>query len=463
MTATEISIPGFEGELSHAGPAFDEAVAVWNCAPPRSPALVAHCESAADVAAALRHARGAGLRVSVRAGGHSYTAASVAGDLVLDLRRMCDVRYDPDQRVVTVGGGAKWGEVDDVLGPLGLATAGGSVSKVGVAGFSLGTGFGWLGRLHGTAGDNLVGATVVTADAEILDVGAGRHDDLFWALRGGCGNFGVVTEFRFRVHPVGSVLAGPVLHRIDDAAAVLGALAAEAADLDPRVSWAALLTTAPPLPVVPADLVGQPVLIVPLLWLGEPADGEAALRPLRELGRPVADLVAPTPYSVFQRSADDAAPDAMCWDVRSEWLGDLTEQTIDAAVAAARTLPSPLSQILFRPVGGALARSAADTPFSWGHARHLLEVIASWAPGEDPTAARTWMEKAWQDQLPISAGGPCVNHIGLDEPGRVEQAYDEDVYRRLQEVKLVYDPDNLFRSVQNIPPPLTRPARGRAR
>jgi 2-polyprenyl-6-methoxyphenol hydroxylase-like FAD-dependent oxidoreductase/FAD/FMN-containing dehydrogenase len=448
------TIGGHAGPVSTSGPEFEAAIAVWNRARPRRPALVAHCSSTGDVVAALAYARGHGLPVAARSGGHSYTGASVVGDgVVLDLRAMDDVSYDAGEGLVRVGGGATWAAVDDVLGPAGVATAGGSVSKVGVAGFSLGTGFGWLGRTYGTAGDNLVEASVVLADGSVVRAAQDENPDLFWALRGGCGNFGIVTEFRFRTHPVGTVLAGPVVYRVQDAAVVLRALASGAADLDRRASWTAVLTTAPPVTGIPADMVGRAVLLLPLLWVGDPEEGAAYLAPLRRLAEPVADLVAVGPYSAFQRQTDDAAPDGMCWDVRSEWLDDLDGASIQAAVDSALTMTSPLSELLFRTAGGALAALPASTPFSFGHARYLLEVIANWSPGEDPEPARAWMRKAYAGQVHTSSGGVCVNHIGFDEgPERVRAAYSTRTYTRLRGIKRRYDPENLFRSVQNIAP-----------
>ncbi|MEW2443709.1 FAD-binding oxidoreductase [Micromonospora marina] len=461
MTSTQHrTIAGHTGPVSASGPEFESAIAVWNRAQPRTPALVAHCSSTDDVVAALSYARAQGLPVTARSGGHSYTGASVIDDgVVLDLRTMNGVAYDAQESIVRVGGGARWAAVDDVLGPAGVATAGGSVSKVGVAGFSLGTGFGWLGRTYGTAGDNLVEATVVLADGSVVRAAADENPDLFWALRGGSGSFGIVTEFCFRTRPVGTALAGPVIYRMRDAAVVLRALAAGAAGLDRRASWTAIFTTAPPVPGVPVELVGEVVLLLPLLWVGDPQEGAAYLAPLRTLAEPVADLVAVGPYSAFQRQADDAAPDGMCWDVRSEWLDDLDEANIQAAIDSALTMTSPLSELLFRTAGGALAESPASTPFSFGHARYLLEVIANWAPGETPDPARAWMRKAHGGQVHTSSGGACVNHIGFGEdPQRVRAAYSAQVYAQLREVKRRYDPDNLFPSTAGSPGGAGHPA-----
>lgn len=448
-----VKIPGFTGQISTTGPEFDAAVATWNRARRHRPAVVAHCNGAEDVAAAVKYARASGLRVSARSGGHGYTGAAIAGNgVVIDLRGMRAVDYDADTGEVTVGAGARWADVDDVLGPHGRATAAGSVSKVGVAGFSLGTGAGWLSRTIGTAGDLLTRATVVTADGSVLVVSPSVHPDLYWALRGGTGSFGIVTEFTFETVPIRTVLAGPVVYRLDDARGVLRRLVDTAAGLDRRASWAALLTCAPPLPSVPGDMVGTSALLLPLLWVGDPEEGERHLAPLRQLTEPVADLVQSMPFSAFQRSSDDAAPDGMCWDVRSEWLDGLDGADIDAAVASAASAVSPLSQVLLRLVGGRLADQPA-TPFSFPHARYLLEVITSWAPGEDEEPAREWMRSTWQALRHRSAGGPCVSHIGIGESAdRVAAAYSPEVMSRLRDIKRRYDPDDFFSSAPHIPP-----------
>lgn len=446
----------FAGSLSTGGDQFEDTLMVWNRGPGYRPRFVARCAEEADVVAAVTWAVSTGVPLSARAGGHSYTASSVVSDgLVIDLRGLRTLALNDDETVVTLGAGLRWSDVDDVLGPRGLAVPGGSVSKVGVAGFTLGTGLGWLGRVCGTAGDQLVSARVVLAGGEVVDTDEHRHPDLFWAIRGGCGNFGIVTEFRLRTHPLSKILAGPLVYAIEDAQAVIGELVALADDLPPEVNWAAVMTTPPPEAGLPPQLAGRSLLLVPLLHVGQPDDGERELRGLRTIGEPLLDLVTPTSWGAFQRSTDESAPDGRCWNIRSEWMHRLDAERINEAVRAALDAPTSYCEVLFRPLGGDL-RSAEqpDTPFSWREADYLLEVIASWRQGDDPVPLQDWLDRTWRAQLPLSAGGPCVSHIGPDEPQeRVRAAYSEAAYRRLQDVKRRYDPDNLFRSVQNIPPP----------
>ncbi|WP_336213205.1 FAD-binding oxidoreductase [Nonomuraea sp. LPB2021202275-12-8] len=438
-----MNIKGFSGHLVRRGdPGFEQACGIWNRAVRRTPRLVARCHTAADVAAAVRHAAAEGLPLAVRAGGHNFAGHALVDDgLVMDLRGLRAIRVDGD--VLEAGAGLLWGEVDAVTLPHGLAAAGGSVSKVGVAGFTLGTGLGWLGRRHGLAADNLLSARVVTADGELLDVRPDAHPDLLWALRGGCGNFGVVTSFTFRLHPMrAEPLAGTLMFPVERAAEVIRRVV----DLPmaDECNYAAVLTSPP--------FAAKPVLLVTALHLGPPAEARAAMDELRRAtGEPLLDTIKPTPFAAFQRSTDESAPEGTRWDVRSEWLRPLDDAAIESAVAAARAASSPLSEVLFRPLGGAIA-TGPDTPFSYRHASFLVEVIANWAEG-DGTRERQWMRETWHSLLRLSAGGADVNHLGLGEgPDRVRSAYSSQVHDRLAAIKQVYDPANLFRSTQNIPP-----------
>lgn len=433
---------------------YEGARRIFNGAVDRKPALVVQCAEVGDVVRTVRYAREGELPLSVRAGGHNFAGHALCdGGVVIDLRPLRAATVDPGQRLAVAQAGLTWGQFDAVTQRHGLAAPGGSISTVGVAGYSLGSGLGWLGRPYGLAGDSLLGAEVVTADGEVITVGDRQHPELFWALRGGCGNFGVVTALRFRVHPVSTVVAGTLAFSLQDAPQVLRAVVDQTAGAPDTFNWTAVYVTLPPAPVFPEAVRGQAVMLLNLCSF----DGE----PWRPAAAPLFDTVGPMPYADLQRSADAAAPEGAHWDVRSEWLRDLDDEAMRAMADLARAAESPLYEIVIRPLGGAIARRAADaTPFSFRHAGFLLEVIAGWFP-DDPRGDqhRAWMQRTWERLAPLSAGGPDVSHIGVGEGvERVRAAYAPATYERLVEVKRRYDPDNVFRSTQNIPPMTTNSA-----
>jgi FAD/FMN-containing dehydrogenase len=444
------AIAGFSGRvITPDDPGYRAARTIWNLAHDRRPAVIAQCRSTGDVVAALRHARERGLPVAVRAGGHNFAGlAAVQDGLVIDLRDLDGITVDPAARTARIGAGLTWGAVDPVLQRHGLVTTGGSVSGVGVAGFTLGSGLGWLGRAHGLAGDNLVRAEVVTAAGAVITADADRHPELYWALRGGTGNFGVVTAFTMRLFPLTNPVAGTLVFPAGEAPAVLRRLR-EATDGAPdTLNWAAVLSTAPPSPALPGNVRNRPVLLVPVFCTGSDPATRAVLERVRRIGRPAADTVGPVPFCAFQTATDDSAPGGMSWDVRSEWLSALDETAIDHAVAMACASPSPLSEFLFRPLGGAIrGAQAPGTPFSYRGAAFLAEVIAN-APADTPAPHRDWLEASLAGLLRLSSGGPDVSHIGIGEdPVRVTRAFSAGVRDRLAAVKRAYDPDGVFWSV----------------
>ncbi|MDX6742414.1 FAD-binding oxidoreductase [Actinocorallia sp. A-T 12471] len=437
-------IQGFEGLLVRPQDAeYESGRVLWNRVHEGRPRLIARCASELDVARAIRYAREEGLALSVRSGGHNFAGFSLTdGGLLIDARGLRGVRIEPGR--VGLGAGLRWGDVDAALAPEGLITPGGSVSKVGVAGFSLGTGLGWLGRRHGLTGDNLVGATVVTAAGETLRVSAEEHPELFWALRGGGGGFCVVTEFRALTHPLPTPVAGTLIRPLDGSARVLTRLLEVTAAAPATFTWAAVLTCAPPDPALPPSLRGRPVMLVPVLSTGPDA---ALVEEVRRVVGAEIDTVGPSPFAAFQTASDGAAPEGLRWDVRSEWLTGLDAAAIEHAVGMAGRLPSPLSNVLFRPLGGAIAApDAPDTPFSFRAAGFLVEVIANWAEGEGK-AERAWMTEAWEGLRRLSAGGPDVNHLGVGEDvTRARTAYSPDALARLDAVRAAYDPEGVFPS-----------------
>ncbi len=439
-------IDGFRGRLITADdPEYHDLRRVWNHAVDRRPAVLARCADTADAGHAIRYARERGLPLTVRAGGHNFAGLSVAdGGVVIDVRDLTGITVDARRRVARIQAGLRWGAVDRALQRHGLVTTGGSVSKVGVSGFTLGTGLGFLGRLHGLAGDNVLGATVVTADGTVIEVDSASHPDLYWALRGGGGGFGVVTEWRMRLHPLTTPVAGPLIYPIEKAVGVLHRVLEITADAPATFNWAAVLTTAPPDPALPDLLRGRPALLLPIFTV---TPDDPVLAELRRATHPAVDLAAPVPFCTFQTSTDAAAPDGTCWDVRSEWLTTLDGAAIDDVAAMIQRAGSPLSELLLRPLGGAIARPGTEeTPFSYRSASLLLEVIAHWDEGDGATE-RAWMTESWARLRRLSAGGPDVNHLGLDEPPeRARAAYRPPALERLAAVRAAYDPDGVFPS-----------------
>jgi FAD/FMN-containing dehydrogenase len=452
---TTITAPSFAGALlTPESAGYDDARRVWNGAIDRRPAFIARCTSAADVAAALAFARRHDLAVAVRGGGHSIPGWSVCdGGLVVDLTAMRTVTVDPDARSATVQPGATWGEFDAAAQAHGLATPGGEISHTGVAGLTLGGGIGWLSRMHGLSADNLIAAELVTADGEIREVDDDSDPELMWGLRGGGGNFGVVTRFTFRLHPVGPVYGGPVFFPADRTVDVLELFRELGAAAPRELSLVTVLVTAPPAPFVPPELVGQQVAGLAGAWIGDPADGEQALAPLRTaLGRPAIDLLGVLPYCALQQSVDASAPWGMRAYLKSDFLDELDDAAIRDLAEATATRHHPQSHVLLRRLGGAVAdRSVDATAFAHRAATSMSTIVGVWSPEEDPTAEIAWARRTWQSTRRL-ARGTYVNHLEDEGQDRVREAYPADTWRRLTTLKGRMDPENVFRHNQNVPP-----------
>ena len=434
---------------------YDAARQVWNASHDHRPALIAQPLSVADAQAAVRFAGDRGLPVSVRGGGHNHAGYAVAdGVLMLDLSALVSVRVDPARRVATVGGGATWGTVDQATQAAGLAVTGADVPPVGVGGATLGGGDQAVATQPEHAVQPADAAEIVTAGADVLRVSAHEHPELFWALRGGGGNFGAVTSFTFALHPVGPVHTGTVIcpmERANDALALYQHLCDTGGD---ELFLRAMLVTAPPAPFIPEPLRGRPAVILSAAWFGPADRGESALRELREFRPPAADLLRPMPYVQLQRMQDGAVPRRVRAASLGGFTGPLTTGLIDALTSVAAQ-PPPMSMVELQPLGGAVARVSPDaTAFRYRRAAHLLAVLAAALP-EDPGTeqAATWAEKV-NGSLPAGAIlGPSVHGMGRDEPeDRVRAAYGDTSYARLAAVKHAYDPANMFRFNQNIRP-----------
>ena len=435
------------GELVVAGEAkYDEARRVWNGNVDRRPALIVRCLGAADVQQAVNFARSFGLLVSVRGGGHSAPGYGTnEGGLVIDLSLMRGIRVDPDARTVQAQGGVLWRDLDHETQAFGLATTGGTVSNTGIVGLTLGGGLGWLMGKHGLSIDNLVSADVVTADGQFRKASAKDEPDLFWALRGGGGNFGVVTSLEYRLHPVTQVLGGMVIYPLDQARDVLRFYRDFTSTLPDEAEAYAALLTAPQ---------GMPVAALILGYNGPIAEGEKVLAPARRFGKPVADVVGPMPYAARQRMLDE--PNAI-HGLQRYWRSAFTEQIsdglIDVMVEGASSFSSPLSALLLFHMHGAATRvSPTATAFAPRRAQWDFDAIGQWAEGAESPTHIAWVRALWSELEAHLKGSAYVNHLAADDrPEKVRASYGDN-YSRLRSLKATYDPKNLFRVNANIAP-----------
>jgi FAD/FMN-containing dehydrogenase len=458
-TVTGREIPGFGGMLIAAEHIdYDDARAVWNGLVDRRPRLIARCTGTADVAAAVRFARDCDLEIAVRGGGHSVAGTALCDDgIVIDLSAMRGVAVNPDSRTTHVQGGALWGDVDRATQSHGLATTGGIVGHTGVGGLSLGGGIGWLMRKHGLTIDNLVEAEVVTAEGDIIRASAQEHRDLFWALRGGGGNFGVVSSFRFAVHPLGpTVTAGPVFWTADDTTDVLRFYRDFVADASDELGTVIRVGTIPPLPVISDELHFRPAIGVACCYAGPVADGARAVRALRQFGTPLVDLVGPTLYVDHQSSLDDTVPHGWHYYWKATNLTDLSDEVIDVVAEHAYRASSPRSYAAMFHMGGAVARVHRDaTAYPDRDAAHNIVMDAAWLSDQDDTvgASETAWARAFLQALQPHRAGVYVNFLDSDDDtGRVREAYGDDTYQRLAKIKAKYDPENVFHINKNIQP-----------
>ena len=452
-----MEIKQFKGrQITRDAAEYDTARAVWNGAIDRYPRLIARCGGTPDVAAAVRFAREHDLEIAVRGGGHNVAGTAVCDDgIVIDLSAMRAVRVDPGGSTVRVQGGALWGDVDNQTQAVGLATTGGIISHTGVAGLTLGGGLGWLMRKHGLTIDNLLATDVVTAEGELLRASESEHPDLFWALRGGGGNFGVVTSFEFRLHPVGpDVLAGPILWDAADTTEVLRFYRDFIRHAPDELGTVVRFGTAPPLPVVPEELHWRPVVLIGACHTGPMQDAEMLLRPLRAFGTPLLDLIAPTPYVGHQSALDSTVPHGWKYYWKSTYLPELRDDLIDVIATHAFASRSARSYAAMFHLGGAVSR-VPDAATAFGHRQvsHAITLDAVWRSGEDAGETDMAWTRHFFAALDRYRDGVYVNFLGGDEAAeRIRDAYGTVVYDRLVAVKTRYDPDNVFHHNQNIRP-----------
>lgn len=433
---------------------YDTERRIWNAAIDRRPALIAFCTDSDDVASALRFATLTGLEVAVRSGGHSFPGLSlVEGGVVIDLSAMRQILVDPERRTARVQAGALLGELDRATQPFGLAVPSGIVTHTGVAGLTLGGGIGWLMRRWGLTIDQLTGVDVVTAGGDLVRADASENKDLFWGLRGGGGNFGVVTAFDFRLNPVGpTVLAGPVFWPMAESARLLRFYRSWIAEAPDELTTAVVHRKVPPLDHIPAELHGAPVVIVVCCWSGPIEEGERFLLPLRRFGHPVLDLCAPKPYLELQAMFDPSFPHGRWYYFKSRDVAELTDEVIELTAHHATRFGSPLTAFPIFQRGGAVSRvGEEETAFSGRASGHTFNIGAVCATSAGFDEERAWAREFWSELAPFESGS-YVNFLMEEGPERVREAYGPRKYARLAELKRRYDPDNVFHLNQNISP-----------
>jgi FAD/FMN-containing dehydrogenase len=442
----QIITPGDEG--------YDAAAAVWNGSIKRRPAVVARCTGAADVIAAIRFARRHDLVTAVKGGGHNIAGnATCDGGLVVDLSLLRSVRVDPSNRLASVSPGAVWGDVDHETQAFGLAVPGGIVSTTGVAGFTLGGGFGHLTRRFGFASDNLVGANVVLADGRLVRASAAENEDLFWGIRGGGGNFGVVTAFDFQLHPAGpEVLGGLIFHPAERAPALLRFLRDYLPASSEELTVFTILRKAPAAPFVPAEFHGRPVIANLIVHSGDAARAEKDLEPLRRFAEPLVDLVTRRQYTAVQAITDASWLPGFGNYWKSDYLAEITDGAIEVLTKHLATITSPMSDFKFAYLGGAAARMPDESALSHRTLPLLLNINTRWKLGDPPEPHIEWTRSLFEGMRPFSAGAVYVNFLMDEGKDRVRAAYGPDKYDRLVALKRRYDPENFFRLNQNIKP-----------
>ena len=440
--------------LTPASPGYDDARALWNAMIDRKPGLIVECVQADDVAEAIRFAREHDLLVSVRGAGHNIAGHAVCdAGLMISLARMRGVSVDPESRRVVVEPGATLGDLDAATQAHGLAVPTGINSTTGISGLTLGGGVGWLGRKYGLTIDSLESVEMVLASGERVEASQAEHPDLFWAIRGGGGNFGIVTSFTFKAHPVGpEVLSGLIVHPISDASQVLRSYRDFTRTAPDEATVWVVLRKAPPLPFLPEEVHGTEVLVLAAFYVGDMAEGEKVLAPLRSLGNPIADVIGPHPFAGWQQAFDPLlAPGA-----RNYWKSHdfeaLDDELIDLAVEATQQLPDPKTEIFIGQLGAAQSRiPEASTAYRGRSAAFLMNIHGRWDDPDKDAQCVDWCRSVFTRAADFAMDSAYVNFLTDEEAPRLAAAYG-DAWNRLREVKKRYDPDNRFRVNQNIPP-----------
>ena len=435
-------------------PTYDERRKIWNGSIDRHPAVIVRCAGVADVIAAVRFARGTGLPVAIRSGGHSFPGHSTCDDgIVIDLSPMKGIRVDPLARTVRAQAGVLLGELDRETQAFGLAVPAGIVTHTGLAGLTLGGGIGWLMRKYGLTVDQLLSVDLITADGEFVKASSTENPDLFWGVRGAGSNFGIVTAFEFRLNAVGPiVVAGPIFWPMAESANVLRFYRDWIKDAPDELTTIVVHRRMPPLPVIPAELHGKPVVSVICCYAGPVEEGEKVVRPMKEFGAPMLDLCVPKPFVAHQSMFDPSFPHGRWYYFRSADLAELTDDVIDIVAERAPQMTSPLTAFPIFQLGGAIRDVGEDeTAFSGRNAGHTININACTATAAGFDEEREWSRSFWTALRPYHTS-VYVNFLMEEGEDRIRQAYGAARYDRLKALKRKYDPDNFFRLNQNIPP-----------
>ena len=447
MTATSVFPTTFHGDvLQPNAPGYDDARKVWNGMIDRRPAFIARCKSVSDVQTAIRFAKQNDLLTAIRGGGHNAAGLGVCDDgIVIDLRGLRDVLVDPARRIARAGGGATWADFDRATSGFGFATTGGLISSTGVSGLTLGGGLGWLMRSYGLSCDNLVGAEVVTAEAQVVRASESENSDLLWALRGGGGNFGVVTSLEFQLHSVATIFGGMLIYPLAKARELLRLYRDVTQAAADKLTVFAAMMHAPD---------GTPVVAFIMCYNGTADEGERAIAAIRSFATPVAGEVGPMPYSALQGMLDEGFPAGLQVHWRSEFINTISDDFIEGAVSAFERVPSPLSALLLEHFGGAVSRVPRDaTAFDQRDSEYNFVIVSRWADPGDRDKNVAWARETSAMASEFTNGRVYVNYIGAGEsPDRVRAAFGDEKFARLSAIKGKYDPTNMFRMNQNIPP-----------
>ena len=451
----EIDQAALRGYVAGPGdPSYDMDRKIWNGSFDKHPAVIIRCAGLSDVITGVNFGRASGLPVAVRSGGHSFPGFSMAdGALVIDLSLMKGIRVDPEKGTVRVQAGALLGDLDKETQAFGLAVPSGIVTHTGVAGLTLGGGIGWIMRRHGLSIDQLLSVDLVTAEGELVQASVDRNADLFWGVRGGGGNFGIVTEFEFRCVPLGThVLAGPVFWPMEQSPQVLRFYRDWVADAPDELMTIVVHRKAPPLPFVPQELHGKPVVSVICCWAGDVDAWQRFVRPLKEFGSPVLDLCVPKPFLTHQAMFDPSFPPGRWYYFKSCDVAELNDDIIDITAEHSLRISSPLTAFPIWQMGGAVSRvDDNETAFNGRSAGFTYNIGASTETSAGFAEERQWVQEFWSALRPWHEG-VYVNFLGEEGAERVRQSYGSEKYDRLQALKQKYDPDNFFRINQNISP-----------